>query len=75
MRVKDKNEKADWNSTLQKLKSWHPVPSRHGKYKGKSREMRGCFVFFFLSLKSLQGVTAAMKLEDVCSLEEKLWQT
>ena len=25
--------------------------------------------------KSLQMVTAAMKLKDVCSLEEKLWQT
>ena len=25
--------------------------------------------------KSLQMVTAAMKLEDACSLEEKLWQT
>ena len=25
--------------------------------------------------KSLQMVTAAMKLKDVCSLEEKLWTT
>ena len=25
--------------------------------------------------KSLQMVPAAMKLEDICSLEEKLWQT
>ena len=24
---------------------------------------------------SLQTVTAAMKLKDVCALEEKLWQT
>ena len=27
---------------------------------------------FFLALKSLQMVTAAMKLKDTCSLEEKL---
>ena len=27
------------------------------------------------SAKSLQMVTAAMKLKDVCSLEEKLWPT
>ena len=27
----------------------------------------------FLGSKSLQMVTAAMKLKDVCSLEEKLW--
>ena len=25
--------------------------------------------------KSLQMLTAAMKLKDTCSLEEKLWQT
>ena len=28
--------------------------------------------FFFLSPESLQMVTAAMKLKDACSLEEKL---
>ena len=27
------------------------------------------------ALKSLQMVTAATKLKDACSLEEKLWQT
>ena len=27
------------------------------------------------ALKSLQMVTAAMKLKDISSLEEKLWQT
>ena len=31
--------------------------------------------FILLGPKSLQMVTAAMKLKDVCSLEEKLWQT
>ena len=31
--------------------------------------------FIFLAPKSLQMVTAAMKLEDACSWEEKLWQT
>ena len=29
----------------------------------------------FWAPKSLQTVTAAMKLVDTCSLEEKLWQT
>ena len=28
-----------------------------------------------LNWKSLQMVTAAMKLKDTCSLEEKLWPT
>ena len=32
----------------------------------------GDFVFYFLALKSLQMVTAAMKLKDACSLEQKL---
>ena len=31
--------------------------------------------FIFLGPKSLQMVTAAMKLKDACALEEKLWQT
>ena len=31
--------------------------------------------FFSWAPKSLQMVTAAMKLKNICSLEEKLWQT
>ena len=31
--------------------------------------------FNFGAPKSLQMVTAAMKLKDACSLEEKLWPT
>ena len=31
--------------------------------------------FIFGAPKSLQMVTAAMKLQDTCSLEEKLWPT
>ena len=31
--------------------------------------------FIFLGSKSLQVVTAAMKLKDTCFLEEKLWPT
>ena len=31
--------------------------------------------FIFLGSKSLQMVIAAMKFKDICSLEEKLWQT
>ena len=31
--------------------------------------------FIFLGSESLGKVTAAVKLEDSCSLEEKLWQT
>ena len=31
--------------------------------------------FTFLSSKTSRMVTAAMKLKEACSLEEKLWQT
>ena len=31
MKVKEEIEKAAYNSTFRKLRSWHPVPSLHGK--------------------------------------------
>ena len=31
MRVKEKSKKLALNSTFRKLRSWHPVPSLHGK--------------------------------------------
>ena len=31
MKVKDENEKVGLSSTFQKLRSWHLVPSLHGK--------------------------------------------
>ena len=31
MKVKEKSEKVGLSSTFRKLKSWHPVPSLHGK--------------------------------------------
>ena len=31
MKVKEESEKAGLNSTLKKLRSWHLVPSCHGK--------------------------------------------
>ena len=34
-----------------------------------------CQTLFFWAPKSLQMVTAAMKLKNACSLEEKLWPT
>ena len=70
-KVKDESEKAGLKLSIQKLRSWHPVPSLHGKWMGKWREWQ---TFFSWAPKSLQMVTAAMKLKDTCSLEEKLWQ-
>ena len=38
-------------------------------------EMMETETLFFVAPKSLQMVTAAMKLKDACSLQEKLWST
>ena len=35
MRVKEKSGKAGLNSAIKKLRSWHPVPSLHGKEMGE----------------------------------------
>ena len=55
-----------------KLRSWHPVPSLHGKLMMK--KLKQWQTWFSWAPKSLQMVTAAMKLKDACSLKEKLWQ-
>ena len=35
MKVKEESEKVGLNSTFKKLRSWHLVPSLHGKQMGK----------------------------------------
>ena len=35
MKVKEESEKAGLKVTFRKLRSWHPVPSLHGKWMGK----------------------------------------
>ena len=66
LKVKEESE----NSTFIKLRSWHPVPSLHGNQMGK--QWKQCQTLFFWAPKSLQMVTAAMKLRDTYSLEGKL---
>ena len=53
-----------------KLRSWHLVSSLHNKQMGK--QWKQWQTFFFGAPKSLQMVTAAMKLKDAYSLEGKL---
>ena len=38
MKVKEEIEKAGLKLNIQKLRSWHLVPSLHGKYMGKQRK-------------------------------------
>ena len=71
MMVKEESEKAGLKLSIQKLRSWHLVPSLHGKLMRK--KWKWWQVLFSGAL--LWMVTAAMKLKDTCSLEEKLWQS
>ena len=73
MKVKEDSEKVRLKLNIQKMKSWHPVPSLHGKSSGETRKQHQ--TLFSLAPKSLQMVTAVRKLKDVSSLEEKLWPT
>ena len=63
------------SSTFKKLRSWHQVPSLHGKQMGKQQKQNKRHTFFSRPPKSLQMVTAAMKLRDAYSLEGRLWPT
>ena len=38
MRVKEESERAGLRLNIRKLRSWHPAPLLHGKYKGKRRK-------------------------------------
>ena len=73
MKAKEESEKVGFKLNIQKMKIWHLVPSLHGKQMGK--QWKQCQALFWGAPKSLQIVTAAMKLKDACSLEEKLRQT
>ena len=73
MKVKEVSVKAGLKLNIQKTKIMASVPSLHGKQMGK--QWKQWQTLFFWAPKSLQMVTAAMKLKDTCSLEEKQWQT
>ena len=67
MKVKEESEKVGLKLNIQKTKIMASGPITHGKQMGKEWQTS-----FFWSPKSLQMVTAAMKLKDVYSLEGKL---
>ena len=70
MKVNEESGKVGLNSTFRKLRSWHPVPSLHGQIDGEIVETVTEFIFG--APKSMQMVTAAMKLKYTYSLEGKL---
>ena len=73
MKAKEESENAGLKLNIQKTKIMHLVPSLRGKYIGK--QWTQWLTLFFWAPKSLQMVTAAMKLKDTYSLEGKLWPT
>ena len=72
MRLKEENEKAGLKLNIQKteIMASDPIPS--WQIEGETMET---VIFFFGVPKSLQTVTAVMKLKYACSLDENLWQT
>ena len=70
MRVKEESEKVGLKFNIQKTKIMASGPSLHGKLMGK--QWKQCQTLFFWAPKSLQMVTAAMKLKEAYSLEGKL---
>ena len=74
MKVKEVREKAGLKLNIQKTKIMALGPITSWQIDAETVETVTDFIFSWAS-KSLQMVTAAMKLEDICFLEGKLWQT
>ena len=69
MKVKEESKKVGLNLNIQKTKIMAFGPITSWQIDGETMETE---TLFFRAPKSLQMVTAAMKLKDACSLEEKL---
>ena len=74
MTVKEESEKVGVKLNIQKTKIMTSGPITSWQTDGKTVETVSDFIWGGAP-KSLQMVTAAMKLKDSCSLEEKLWPT
>ena len=70
MKVKEESEKFSLKFNIQKTKIMASIPITSWQMDGET--MKTVMDFIFGALKSLQMVTAAMKLKDTCFLEEKL---
>ena len=73
MKVKEESEKVGLKLNIQKTKIMES--SLIISWQIDEETMETVREFVFRAPKSLQMVTAAMKLKDSCSLEEKLWPT
>ena len=73
MKVKEESEKVGLKLNIQKTKIMASSPITLWQIDGETMQTVADFILG--APKSLQMVTAAMKLKDTCSLEEKLWPT
>ena len=70
MKVEEESEKPGLKLNIQETKIMASCPITSWQIDVETRETVTDFIF--LCPKSLQMVTAAMKLKDTCSLKEKL---
>ena len=73
MKVKEESEKAGLKLNIQKTKIMASGPITSWQIDGETVETVSDFILG--APKSLQMVTAAIKLKDAWPLEEKPWQT
>ena len=73
MKVKEESEKVGLKLNIQKTKIMASSPITSWQIDGE--QWKQCQTLFWGAPESLQMVTAAMKLKDAYSLEEKLWPT
>ena len=73
VKVEEESEKVGLKLNIQKTKIMASGPI--GDSNTVTDTVTQWLTLFFWAPKSLQMVTAAMKLKDACSLEGKLWPT
>ena len=73
MKVKGESQKAGLKLNIQKTKIMASGPIT--SWQIEEKKWKQWQILYSWAPKSLQMVTAAMKLKDACSLEEKLWPT
>ena len=75
--MKEESEKVDLKLNIQKTKIMALGPITSWQKDGETVETVADFIFLGSKITAtwLQIVTANIKLKDIFSLEEKLWQT
>ena len=75
IKMKEESKKVGLKLNIQKMKIMASGPITSWQIDGETVETVTDFILVGGLQKSLQMVTAAMKLKDTCSLEKKLWPT